>query len=208
MCDERVMEADKFVVRDEKGVTRCVLGRHVGGDVGLLLSDGEGRQRAYLAVAETGDLTLDCTRGEGQLACRLGLRGDVIGLTLADAQGSPRLLAGVDEEGLPAVTFLTPDMKPRVELKVTREGPGVLDLYDGAARLRLRLTIVDDDAPSVMLADEAERPRQIVMVAGDGAPALMMSDGEAPRLVATVPLAGPANLSVLDADGNVSFQTT
>jgi hypothetical protein len=206
MPNERVIEATRFLVRDTNGVPRCVLGEHVDGSFGLVVSDAEARGRAALALHPSGDVTLDFQRTDGALACRLISRESLSGLTLSDPSGNPRLLAALDEDSRPTLTLLGAGLRPRAELKVTAEGPATLDLYDGEARLRVRVTIADDNTPSVTLADSSEHPRCVALVGADDTPAIFMSDGRAPRWAGMVPAKEAAALNLLNVDGSVAFR--
>ncbi|MBI1913441.1 MAG: hypothetical protein HYS12_01595 [Planctomycetes bacterium] len=113
----KVIEAEKFVLRDSSGKVRAELGDLGHDSIGLRLFDGEGRERAVLLVAKDG----------------------AVGLQLSDDTGFPRAMLGLDPD--------SPHIATPVFSLNSREGIGGLALYvspDGVSGLDFRNKLDED----------------------------------------------------------------
>jgi hypothetical protein len=72
----KVVEAEKFVLRDSTGKIRAELGEGEGSAIGLKLFDGNGRCRAELVVASDGGSGLQLRDDNGKLRVILSLDQD------------------------------------------------------------------------------------------------------------------------------------
>jgi hypothetical protein len=110
----RVIEAQKFVVRDGAGHVRVELGPSDGDkEVVLRFKDSTGSSRATL-----------------------GLEGETSLLVLGDKTGRPRVGLTTLAQGAPGVTLYDPSGRARVELGLGREGEprvALLDARGGSA---------------------------------------------------------------------------
>jgi hypothetical protein len=103
----RVVEAQKFVLRDSEGKSRAELSLRERGGVGLDLRDGAGTPRASLLL----------------------LRPDAPMLALRDGSGRSRLVLSAADEG--ATDMLIKDARgnARVLLGVSHRGSGGIEVY-------------------------------------------------------------------------------
>jgi hypothetical protein len=124
----KVVEAERFVVRDTNGAPRGVWDSSAGG-VGLY--DDGGKPRAMLVLGPDGTPRV----------------------TLADQSGKPRVSLGVAADGTPRLVLTDRGLKPRVTLGVESNGSG-LALLDEAGRLRGSVTVAVDGSPSLEVHDE------------------------------------------------------
>jgi hypothetical protein len=118
----RIVEAERFVLRDASGKTRAVLGMDADG-LGLRFYDASGKVRAVLGlIADWPRLTLSDASGKP----RAWLEGtpDGAALDLTDASGKPRAELSVDELFGPGLSigYL---MRAALDLNVTADGPAI-----------------------------------------------------------------------------------
>jgi hypothetical protein len=100
------VEARQFVLRDDSGRVRAVLGSAPDGAVGLNLNDASGRTRITLDVEDSGSPGLDLYDQEGKrrTIIALGKQG-MPGLGLYDAQGKLRTSLDVPAANTPGLAF-------------------------------------------------------------------------------------------------------
>jgi hypothetical protein len=100
---------------------------HATEDTGLILSDGDGKERAALSLTKVGPGLL---LSDGRDSPRAGLTvtGNGSGLDLIGVDGKQRISLDL-RAALQRLTFIDGSGRPRVGLAVTRDGPG-LDLFD------------------------------------------------------------------------------
>jgi len=177
-----VMEARKFVLRDDAGTERAVLAAQ-GDETTLTLHDAQGKQRARVAAHEIRGGTLrlkgnDSAGGEARL-------GDS-GLEFTSAPGGG--YATLSPSGLSISHYLVG------EVAITNDS---LELYEMAGgrisrerRRRMRLALSQERAaeaapkvtPNLALYDAQARPRLNLTLGEDGSPALHLSDAEGQSL--------------------------
>lgn len=103
----RTIEAAAFVVRDEAGLVRATLGtKGRGAGAGLSLYDAQGNHVVGLAFTDGAFLDLIHPTG---VQTRVGALASGGGLTVSDAAGRRRLVAGVDRAGEPQVELRDKD---------------------------------------------------------------------------------------------------
>jgi hypothetical protein len=108
----KVIEAEKFVIRDSTGTVRAQLGDLGDDSIGLCLSDREGRRRAELLIGNDGTL----------------------GLQLWDDNEIPRVILSLDSDrpdiATPALSFNGRDGLGGMSLSVGPDGDSMLSLRD------------------------------------------------------------------------------
>jgi len=126
----RVVEAERFVLRDTKGKVLATLGTEAS-TPSLALFDQNGKTRAVLMVLANG----------------------AAGLFVDDQNGKTRVLLGVGADGTPAVSLLDQNEKRRAALGVGADGTPLLSLADQNEKIRAELS-VHTSGPSLVLRDE------------------------------------------------------
>ena len=110
----KVIDAEKFILRDENGNIRGGFAVDPkNGSSTMVLADKNGKVRAELIVGPDGKagLTLADTSGKARLT--VGLREDGSpDIGLADKNGTPRIGIGVVGSGLPAMVLYDDEKKP------------------------------------------------------------------------------------------------
>jgi hypothetical protein len=121
----KVIEAEKFILRDAGGAPRAELLVQDNGVAGLvLLGPGqEDKSDALQLVANTDGTAV---------------------LLVKDKQGQPRLTAGVSSDGTPVVGLMNAEGKERVALAVKATGVAGLVLRDSDAKTRISLSVCPD----------------------------------------------------------------
>jgi hypothetical protein len=110
----RVVEAQKFVIRDAAGHVRAELG------------PSEGDKEVVLRFRDLG----------GTSRVTLGLEGETSLLVLGDKTGRPRVGVATLAQGAPSLTLYDPTGRARVDLGLGREGEprvALLDARGGSA---------------------------------------------------------------------------
>ncbi len=138
---ERVVEAERFVLR----------GR-------------DGRERLVLGTTEAGDPFVSVMGADGASRAALHLKGDAPHLHLHDRAGTLRVSVALDDADLgpgrsgevPSVSLCNADGTAQVQLVVLPQGggPGVA-LNDAAGRQRIFLHLLDDTY--VVVTDAKDR---------------------------------------------------
>jgi hypothetical protein len=108
-----VVEARQFVLRDDSGRVRAVLGTTLDGAVGLNLDDASGRTRATLDVDYDGSPGLDLfdQNGKRRVLVSLGKKGEP-GAGLYDTNGKLRTSLDIPGANTPGLAFYHEDGKP------------------------------------------------------------------------------------------------
>lgn len=132
----RVIEAERFVLRDARGKTRAVLGV-------------EDRVTKFSLYDEDGDFRADL--GVGPAVSTLGLFGKDKGSAVILSEAFP----------LEASLVFLKDKKMRSIVGVGVVGPA-LDLGDADGRSRASLKLAADGSPTLTLYDEDKKPRTIL----------------------------------------------
>ncbi len=122
----KVVEAERFVLRDARGKMLATLGTD-----GLVLADQNGKFRAALGVGTDGSASL----------------------IFDDQNEKPRVTLGVLDDGTPHLALLDQNEKPRLALAVGTDGTPHLALFDQNKKPRLALD-VGTSGPSVVLGDQ------------------------------------------------------
>lgn len=104
----KVVEAERFIVRDAGGRTRATLGVAADGEAGLYFVDRDGKLRAALALKTDGGPNL----------------------TLLDRDEKPRVGLVVGADGTPVLGLFDRDKKLRATLSVAADGTPFLSFKD------------------------------------------------------------------------------
>jgi len=103
-----VIEARRFVLRDDEWRRRAELGFRDDGSPGIKLFNPDGRTRAAFYLPNDGAGTLRLSDAQGTERMRLGLRADgTPSLALMRDDGRPGVLVSADEAGAPVVRLET-----------------------------------------------------------------------------------------------------
>ncbi len=125
----KVVEAERFVLRDTRGRTRATLDAEGSGTLALSLYDQNGKIRASLAVEADGTPRLDLVDQNGKQRVALNVVKDASALVLADQNGKGRISLTVLPGGRPDLALSDQNGKTRLVLDVGTSGPSVV-LYD------------------------------------------------------------------------------
>jgi len=106
----RSLEAQAFVVRDERGAARAQLGMSESSPA-LTLYDDSGVLRAALTVQADGPI-FNLFTAEGVPRVVVGERGATAFVILRDADGAPRAAMAIQEDGSPSLYLLDEHMNP------------------------------------------------------------------------------------------------
>ena len=139
--DGRVIEAQKFMIRDDNGTARAALMMGAKGPA-LAMYDGEGRVRAALSVLQEGP-SFGLANDHGDLQAALALTSTGPSLILDDANG--KLRAGLTLS------------QPRVELTLYGPNGKRQSIFGGTA-----------DGSSLILNDSSGKPQAELTAKVDG----------------------------------------
>lgn len=169
----RVVEAEKFVLRDTRGKARAWL-ESSNGAVNLALADKEERSRVFLYVEADGAVGLALFDRGGIRRAGLNLVADgTPRVSLADKTGSPRLQANVGSNDVPDLSLIDTEGR-RIAMFVLPDGKPAFGLIDAAARVRAAMDLGKDGAVRLMLADPRATERAELIVMPDGTPRLTL----------------------------------
>jgi hypothetical protein len=174
----KVIQAEKFVLRDSSGriraelstlhggepslvlfdkslITRAVLGV-INGSPRLDIYDGNGMRRAVLGATLDGSPRLELYNPDGERRARLGLHANMANFALYDETGKTRFGLNVLAPGSPTMIFVGKNEMVQLSLDVLPDGRAGLMINDkGGASIRLSaepdglgLTIIDKDGTS------------------------------------------------------------
>ena len=129
---DKIVGAERFVVKDEKGITRAEFGMT---DMGpsLLLRDEAGMTRVRLDLYDSRSAGLDLYDEKGNRRVCLSAFKEGSNFWLFDEPGKPRVMVGVDKRG-PRFELADEACKTRASLALDKHGPFIL-LDDEAGRL-------------------------------------------------------------------------
>lgn len=203
----KVVEAQKFVLRDKEGKQRAVLEVSSKGAASLHLSDKDETPRIAFIVAEDGSpiATLQDEQGQSRVSFASSkiFGGSVV--NLMDPDGKVRLgLAVRDRGGVPTLDLRDKDANRRINLGVRPDGSSTFDILgeDESPRLRLSLS---RDLPNLLLFDKDVKPRLGLVVSPTGLVGLDIF-AQDKRMSVGLEKAGQMNLRIVGEDGKALFQ--
>jgi hypothetical protein len=212
----RVLEAERFVLRDARGRAGATLGWEADGAPRLAVHDPAGHPRAVMTVGAGGapGLTLlDPDGATARAALVVGPDG-APGFALFDPAGKPRLAVALFHKSTPGRPTGATEPAPAI---VAYDGAGVvrvtfgireldagLELADSRGTARTVLRVQPDGTPDVVLRDHVGRARAGLSVLADGTPALNLNgtDGKA-RATMTLAAGRGAALALANERGAV-----
>jgi len=196
---ERVVEAEKFVLRYEKGNAAAVLGMTPNGP-SLSLYDAEGKRRLAVGLGSSGPAFVLFDEN-GKLQSWLYTTKDLAGLVVQGGQPQQRTEITASATGTNLALF-DANGEARIRLNLQGDEPS-LRLRDAAGKARLALG-VEQMGPVFACYDANEKRRAGLAVTSDG-PALGLCDAEGRiRAGLAVNPAGPA-LVLLDPQERILF---
>lgn len=198
----KVIEAEKFVLRDSKGRRRAELGVQSDDNPELLLLSDHEQPQARFGIAD-GAATIGLLNGQGipRVTVRAGL-GDAPGagpsitlsredgtsaifmsvvdvlkasvLQIYDAAGTARVRIRMDEDGKSGFEIL--DAERHIRLTIVENG---LYMQDEHGQYRVKM-ILDAMGPTIGVSDPSGNPRGALAVSDElGTAHLILSDAEA-----------------------------
>jgi hypothetical protein len=213
----RVIEGERFVLRDAGGRVGATLAWEPSDTPRLALHDPAGKPRAVLNVAVGGSPGLTLLDADGQTtraALVVGPDG-APGLALFDPAGKPRLAAALfhpssttraarQREPTPAMVVYDATGAVRVTVGLRASEAAGLELADARGAARALVSVKTDGTPDLTLRDGDGRARATLGVLADGAPAFNLNgpDGRARAALTLVPDKGAA-LALADRHGAV-----
>lgn len=147
----RVIEAERFVLRDSLGATRATLMSVQDGSVGLTLFDRFGVPLTVLVLYADGSssLTFRNTQGKNLLMLSSGAVGGPR-VRLCDQTGQPRLVLSLGTGNTPSFELLDARGVPRTEPSIDRDTYPGLQLSDASGDDRALIFVADDGSPTLI----------------------------------------------------------
>ena len=130
----KVVEAERFVVRDAAGKVRAALGIREDGSPSLNLYDQDAKTRAVLGL-EGGDPVLGLLdqAGHGRVQVAFEESG-ASRVTLFDERETGRAQLALEPDGSPSLAFADRERKASAWMSVDRDGAPALSLQDRAGK--------------------------------------------------------------------------
>lgn len=166
----KVIEAEKFVLRDSSGSERALLSskdavfltlfdrngkiRASINETSLAIADKNGKVRIGLVVSDEGNPIVVLQNEAGKERASLYLRSDGSpGLVLRDEAMKPRAALYLSSDALPGLWLYDKDEKWRTRLELTDDGDAGLALTDKYGSVRAALGLVKG-RPVIVFTDE------------------------------------------------------
>jgi hypothetical protein len=131
MAMAEVVQAKRFVLRDDEGLIRAVLGIQPDGSSRFALQDRDGQPRLQLTLLSDGSPGVALKDREGQNRAVLALPPDGMAqVVFADRYGNNRALLGLAADGVSSLILADSNGEPRAFLAVTADGTPDLMLYE------------------------------------------------------------------------------
>jgi|SRR5215469_3467139 len=198
----RTVEAENFVLRDNRGNVRATLGIELEDRPTLTFKDARGLPLVSLAGGDDPFLTLK--REGGQEQVQIGVNKDLYGLAIyGEPKGAikgTRVGLGV-WKGIPSLTLYDENGNERAAVQTEQSGPSLrLSDVNGKGRVELSMASSDMHLPGLTLFDKGGK--SIASFVGEDAPFLHLGRyGETEHfLVAVAPNVGPY-VSLSDKEG-------
>lgn len=179
----KVVEAERFILRDASGKIRAELGVEGDGMAALRLYDTAGQRRAELAVNAGGTPWLGLYDETGKVRAFLHAEDLVANLALYDGAEKVRALLQVVPNVAAALGLYDGTGERHAEFRVEEsseeEGSSLeVAIYNGKAQAALRMEEDEENESSLelILRDAAGKRRAELAVHGDGWPLLGLYD--------------------------------
>jgi hypothetical protein len=152
----KVVEAERFVLKDTSGRLRASIAVQANGATVLGITDQKGLPRLLVEVLADG----------------------TPGVDMYDQNGKSRVVIGVQEDGRPLLVFYDQNGKSRVDSEARADGSPVLALGDQHGRPRAGLEVGPDGRARMALFGPAAglSTRAAIGVEADGTPAIVLLD--------------------------------
>lgn len=212
----KVIEAEKFVLREATGKERATLELRPYGSVALALADGNGGRQAIMEVSADGEPKLWLMGEDGKSAANLEVIAGLPQLTLRGKDGQVRaalgLLLGV---GQPLLQLNDENGGHGADLGLSLDGSRFLAFYDESGHVRSVLRVFSKGGSGLALIDKKGGGRAWLTLASDGSPSLILQDengkeravlghtGLKATRTGTVEQRPASSLVLLDKDGKV-----
>jgi len=166
---QRVLEAERFYLRDGGGRNRAELSLSEDRSVNLLLRDRNEKIRAWLGVSAAGAPRLELRDARGLPRVELEVdANDLLRLDLSDVQGRERVHLEVGAGGAPLLELsgagdgfrnslqLQVEDAPQLRFYNRDTASAGMGLYSAAGTLRAGLSVAADGTPRLIFLDAAE----------------------------------------------------
>ncbi len=165
---EKVVEAERFVVRDSSGNLRAALD-----ESGLSLFDKE-KTRVRLGVEADGIARL-VIRGEGEKS-NITMGTTTEGVVLSLIKGKQEVILGLGPDNEASLGLTDINRNPRVGLTVLAGGETSLDFWDNNGKKRAALGYSSDGVVALAFFDKDEKLRSTMATFHDGTPTILLLD--------------------------------
>jgi hypothetical protein len=156
----KTIEAEQFVLRDEKGKMRADLGFMPDGMPALSLYDGDGKTLLSANVRPDGKPSLYLTDKDKNVL-HLGVLSDGNpNIWFMDGKGQPRAILGLAKGGDPMLHLADSNGKPRVSISVDDGVPAFMLLGDES--YALRMTVQQKSLPLLLGRDKNGGARDLL----------------------------------------------
>jgi len=173
----KVVEAEKFVLRDTTGKERATLEVQPYGSAALAFADGNGRRQAIMEVSANGEGSLWLSGEDGKSVATLEVIAGLPQLTLRGKDGHVRaalgLLLGV---GQPILQLNDENGGHGADLGLSLDGSRFLAFYDESGHVRSVLRVFSKGGSALALIDKKGGARAWLTLASDGSPSLILQD--------------------------------
>lgn len=201
----RVIEAERFVLRDASGGIRARLFADESGRASLSLTDRTGKTRIGVGVTGDGAPILVMGDKDGKTTrVEVSVKPDgTATIGLADGTGAFRSVLDVKPDGATHVAVLDEKGRSRGELAATASGKAGVQLSDAAGQTRLRMGLhPSSQNPGLWLQNKEGMPSGVFSINGDQSTTLEFVDaGGRGRAKFGIVADGTPGLALSDKDG-------
>lgn len=133
---QRVIEAERFVLRGRDGKVRATLRELADGRAVLAFSDRQGTGRLLVGTNDHDEPSISLLGNDGQDRLVLVIDPeDTANVALRDAGARPRIILGVRPAGEAVQTFFGHDGRGQLELAISRDGTPRLRIQNQGGRV-------------------------------------------------------------------------
>ena len=151
------LHAKRFVLVDDAGKVRAVLGAATGADVSLGLFDNEGKLRSVLMVDADGIPRLELLGTDEMRRVVLSVLKGRSGLALFGEAARGGAVFDVAADGAVTLGLIGDKERTRAGLLLRADGSALLDFNDGSGRMRAAFGVGNDGSPGLGLWDAEGR---------------------------------------------------
>ncbi|MFQ5684928.1 MAG: hypothetical protein ACE5HC_16870 [Candidatus Binatia bacterium] len=182
----KVLEAEKFVVRDTNGNNVAELGS-IHGSSFLHLTDKDKSGSVSLSALPDGPRRLQLWDKSGPRVQLIATQDGEARLRLFDMKGIPRASLDVQADGLPILRLADKNSKTRAELLLTPDDTPLLSFYDRDKGRKFigGMGVAEDGSMTLALVDKEEQSLAELRVPPGAAPHLRFIDKDGKVLWST-----------------------